>query len=255
MSGSGIRLFESPEFGSVRAMAAEDGTELFCAKDVAQALGYKNTKDAISKHCKGVAKRYPLETPGGTQTVRFIAEPDVFRLIVGSKLPTAQRFEAWLFEEVLPAIRRDGDYMAAAPDETPEQTMARALLIADATIKRQRDRIGQLEPKARFADAVGDSRGLILVRDMAKLLRQNGVDTGGTRLFERMRADGYIEKRRNAPTQRALELGVMRLVEHTVKKPDGTVVLSGTPKVTPKGQGYFMRRYAGRAMGQTKMDI
>lgn len=257
-----IRLFDSGEFGSVRAMVVEDGTELFCAKDVASALGYKNVNDAIKKHCKGVAKRYPLETSGGTQELRFITEPDVFRLIVRSKLPSAQRFEAWLFEEVLPALRRTGAYVAAPADETPEELMARALVAAKEAIARREERIealrrsnDELRPKAVFADAVGDSGGLVLVRDMAKMLRQNGVDIGGTRLYERLREDGFIERRRNAPTQRAVEMGVMRLVEHTVRKPDGEVKLSATPKITGKGQEYFMRRYAGRAAGQTALDI
>lgn len=257
-----IRLFDSEEFGSVRAMVDDDGAELFCAKDVAVALGYKNMNDAIKKHCKGVAKRYPLETPGGTQEMRFITEPDVFRLIVRSKLPSAQRFEAWLFEEVLPALRRTGAYVAAAADETPEELMARALVAAKEAIARREERIealrrsnDELRPKAVFADAVGDSGSLVLVRDMAKMLRQNGVDIGGTRLYERLREDGFIEKRRNAPTQKAVEMGVMRLVEHTVRKPDGEVKLSATPKITGKGQEYFMRRYAGRALGQTALDI
>ena len=94
------------------------------------ALGYANTNKAISDHCKGITNRYPLETAGGTQQTKFITEPDVYRLITHSKLPSAQRFEAWIFEEVLPSIRKTGGYMAAVPDETPEQTMARALLIA-----------------------------------------------------------------------------------------------------------------------------
>ncbi len=257
-----IRLFDSEEFGRVRAMVDEDGAELFCAKDVAVALGYKDTKNAIKQHCKGVVKRHPLETPGGTQEMRFIAEPDVFRLIVRSKLPSAQMFEAWLFEEVLPALRRTGAYVAAPADETPEELMARALVAAKEAIARREERIealrrsnDELRPKAVFADAVGDSGSLVLVRDMAKMLRQNGVDIGGTRLYERLRGDGFIEKRRNAPTQKAVEMGVMRLVEHTVKKPDGEVKLSATPKITGKGQEYFMRRYAGRALGQTALDI
>lgn len=250
-----IKLFDSGEFGCVRATVDEYGTELFCAKDVATALGYKNVNDAIKKHCKGVAKRYPLETPGGTQEMRFITEPDVFRLIVRSKLPGAQKFEAWLFEEVLPALRRTGAYVAAPKDETPEELMARALQAADEALKRRDKRIAQLEHKARFADAVGDGKGLVLVRDMAKMLSQAGVDIGGTRLYERLRADGFIEKLRNVPTQRAIDMGVMRLVEHTVRKPDGEVRLSTTPKITGKGQEYFMRRYAGNVMGQTAMDI
>ena len=251
-----IMLFENSELGSVRAMVDDDGTELFCAKDVAVALGYTNPNKAVRDHCNGGTKRYPItDQLGRTQEAVFITEPDVFRLIVRSKLPSARRFEAWLFEEVLPALRRTGAYVAAPKDETPEELMARALRAADEALKRRERRIAQLEPKARFADAVGDGRGLILVRDMAKMLSQAGVEIGGTRLYERLRADGFIEKRRTVPTQHAIDMGVMRLVEHAVEKPGGSVKLSAVPKITGKGQEYFMRRYAGNVMGQTAMDI
>lgn len=258
-----IRLFDSGEFGSVRAMVADDGAELFCAKDVATALGYKNTSKAIKDHCKGVTKRYPvIDQRECAQEAVFVTEPDVFRLIVRSKLPGAQRFEAWLFEEVLPALHRTGAYVAAPADETPEELMARALVAAKEAIARREERIealrrsnDELRPKALLADAVGDSGSLILVRDMAKMLSQAGLKIGGTRLYERLRADGFIEKLRNVPTQRAIDMGVMRLVEHTVRKPDGEVKISATPKITGKGQEYFMRRYAGRAVGQTAMEF
>ncbi len=251
-----IRLFENSELGSVRAMVDDDGTELFCAKDVAKALGYKDPTNAIKQHCKEVVKYHPVtDQRKQSQKARFITEPDVFRLIVRSKLPSAQRFEAWLFEEVLPALRRTGAYVAAPKDETPEELMARALRAADEALKRRERRIAQLEPKARFADAVGTGRGFILVRDMAKMLSQAGVEIGGARLYERLRADGFIEKRRTVPTQRAIDMGVMRLVEHAVEKPGGAVKLSAVPKITGKGQEYFMRRYAGNVMGQTAMDI
>lgn len=121
--------------------------------------------------------------------------------------------------------------------------------------ERLQGRVDRLAPKALLADAVGDSKGLVLVRDMAKMLSQAGLKIGGTRLYERLRADGFIEKLRNVPTQRAIDMGVMRLVEHTVRKPGGEVKLSATPKITGKGQEYFMRRYAGNVVGQTAMDI
>lgn len=105
-----LTLSFSPE-SKIRSVV-EDGRVLFCAKDVAEALGYTNSNDAIGKHCKGVAKRYPLPTGGGTQSLRVIGEPDVMRLIVGSRLPAAQRFESWVFEEVLPCIARFGTYPA-----------------------------------------------------------------------------------------------------------------------------------------------
>lgn len=105
----GIQIFKSDAFGRIRTIL-QDGNILFCGKDVAEALGYTNTKDALSKHCKGVAFRYPLQTPGGTQEARFITEGDVYRLITHSRLPAAEQFERWVFDEVLPSIRKTGSY-------------------------------------------------------------------------------------------------------------------------------------------------
>lgn len=106
---SEIQIFKSDAFGRIRTIL-QDGNILFCGKDVAEALGYTNTKDALSKHCKGVAFRYPLQTPGGTQEARFITEGDVYRLITHSRLPAAEQFESWVFDEVLPSIRKTGSY-------------------------------------------------------------------------------------------------------------------------------------------------
>ena len=106
---SEIQIFKSDAFGRIRTIL-QDGNILFCGKDVAEALGYTNTKDALSKHCKGVAKRDPLQTPGGTQEARFITEGDVYRLITHSRLPAAEQFESWVFDEVLPSIRKTGSY-------------------------------------------------------------------------------------------------------------------------------------------------
>ena len=205
----------------------------------------------MHKHCKGIAIRYPLETSGGVQQFRFIAEPDLYRLIVNSKLESARQFEAWVFEEVLPAIRESGGYMVARY-ETPEQTMARAMLIAQQTIERQNARIAELEPKALFADAVAASDGTCLIGELAKMLRQNGVEVGQNRLFGILREQGFLGKtgsNRNVPTQRAIEMGLFRIKETVVTHSDGHTSISRTPKVTGKGQAYFMRRFGGMTDG------
>lgn len=248
MSVTDIQIFDSPEFGSVRTLDV-DGEVLFCAKDVALALGYKNTKDAISKHCKGVAKRYPLETTGGVQEVRFIGEPDVFRLITSSKLPSARKFEAWVYEEVLPSIRRRGAYVAQVPGETPEQLIARALVAAKDALDLKDAEIAGMRPKALFADAVSASDTSILIGDLAKLLKQNGYETGQRRLFEQLRSEGFLMKQgssRNMPTQRAAEMGLFEVKESTVQNPDGSVRVTKTTKVTGRGQVFFLNRYLGK---------
>lgn len=245
---SDMLVFDDPEFGAVRTLD-DRGEVLFCAKDVAVALGYKDPTNAIKLHCRGVVKRHPLQTPGGIQEVRFINEPDVFRLITSSKLPSARRFEAWVYEEVLPAIRKRGAYVAAVPDETPEQLIARALAAAQEALERKGAQIDEMRPKALFADAVSASSASILIGDLAKLLKQNGYDTGQRRLFEQLRSDGFLMKQgssRNMPTQRAAEMGLFEVKESTVQNPDGSVRVTKTTKVTGRGQVFFLNRYLGK---------
>ena len=243
-----VQVFSSEQFGSLRTYE-ENGQILFCGKDVAKALGYKRTADAISNHCKGSVKRRPLQTAGGIQEFVFITEPDLYRLITHSKLQTAERFERWVFEEVLPAIRRTGGYMVASQDETPEQIMARAVLVAQDTIERQKKQIDELKPKALFADAVAASDDTCLVGELAKMLKQNGVNMGQNRLFAWMREHGYLGKtgsNRNVPTQHAMEQGLFRIKETAVTHSDGHVTINRTPKVTGKGQRYFIEAFAKR---------
>lgn len=243
-----VQVFNSEQFGSLRTYE-DDGQVLFCGKDVAKALGYKRTADAISNHCKGSVKRRPLQTAGGMQEFVFISEPDLYRLITHSKLPTAEKFERWVFEEVLPAIRRTGGYMVAKQDETPEQIMARAVLVAQDTIERQKRQIDELKPKALFADAVAASDGTCLVGELAKMLKQNGVNIGQNRLFSWLRENGYLGKtgsNRNVPTQRSMEQGLFRIKETAVTHSDGHVTINRTPKVTGKGQRYFIEAFAKR---------
>lgn len=244
-----IQVFNNEQFGALRTYE-EDGQILFCGKDVAKALGYKRTADAVSSHCRGSVKRRPIiDSLGRTQEAVFITEPDLYRLITHSKLPTAEKFERWVFEEVLPAIRRTGGYMVVKQDETPEQIMARAVLVAQDTIERQKRQIDELKPKALFADAVAASDGTCLVGELAKMLKQNGVNIGQNRLFSWLRENGYLGKtgsNRNVPTQRSMEQGLFRIKETAVTHSDGHVTINRTPKVTGKGQRYFIEAFAKR---------
>lgn len=243
-----IQKFTNDEFGTIRTVE-QDGKVLFCGKDVATALGYVNTKDALSRHCKsdGVVNRYPIvDQLGREQQARFITEGDLYRLIASSKLPSAQKFESWVFDEVLPSIRKQGGYMTAKSDETPEEIMARALMLAKDTMDRQQREIAELRPKALYADAVTASDGTCLVGELAKMMRQNGVQVGQNRLFEWLRRDGYLGKtgsNRNVPTQRAMEQGLFRIKETAVTHSDGHVTVSRTPKITGHGRVVLMNRY------------
>ena len=184
----------------------------------------------------------------------FITESDVYRLVCNSKLPDAVRFENWVFKEVLPSIRKHGVYMApeiAEPLLNPEFIIPRTLpealrLAADLAEKVQQD-----APKVLFADAVSTSQTDILVGDLAKILHQNGIDIGQKRLFEFLRNEGYLMKygvSRNMPTQRSMELGIFRVKETTITKPDGSTLISHTVKVTGKGQVYFVSYFLKRKL-------
>lgn len=245
-----IQLFDSPEFGSVRTVM-EEGIVLFCATDIAKALGYARPADAITAHCRGsVIYRPILDQLGRMQEAKFIFESDVYRLITQSKLPAAKAFEKWLFEDVAPKVARTGSYNAIDPVKLFSDPDSILRICENWKADRERAdklamRNAELAPKALFADSVANADNLILVRELAHILRQNGIDVGQNRLFEWLREDGYLEKRRNEPTQRSLDLGIMRVVEHTHTKPDGSTFVTRTPKITAKGQVYFVRKYAG----------
>ena len=254
MSSTNVQVFERWEFGDLRIID-EGGTILFCATDVAKALGYARPADAVTCHCRGSVNYRPItDSLGRIQQAKFISEPDVYRLITHSKLPNAERFEAWVFEEVLPSIRSHGGYL------TPS-TIEEALLNPDTTIqlaqnlKAEQERRRALEaenaelaPKALFADAVSASDSCILIRDLAKALTQSGFEVGQNRLYALLRRDGYMCKGENRPTQRAMEMGLFRVKETAVTHSDGRITTSITPKVTGKGQTFFVNKYAGKVM-------
>ena len=241
---SELQIFDNPEFGSVRTVE-DNGKVLFCGTDVARALGYAIPTKAVNTHCKGVSK---MEAPtnGGVQKLLFISEGDLYRLITHSKLPEAERFERWVFDEVLPSIRRNGGYIAGQESLSQEEILAKAVLLAQNVIDEQRRRIDAMRPKEIFADAVAASHTSILIGDLAKLLHQNGVDIGQKRLFSWMRDNGYLIKAgnsRNMPTQYAMDRNLFDVKESTINNPDGSIRITRTTKVTGKGQQYFIEKF------------
>ena len=198
-------------------------------------------------------KHYPLKTPGGTQQARFISEPDLYRLITHSKLPDAQNFEKWVFEEVLPTIRNHGAYLT--PQKIEEVLTDPDTIIQLATnLKREQERRRALEtkvkddaPKVLFADSVTTAKTSILVGQLAKLITQNGHQIGQNRLFAWLRDNGYLSRRKgadwNMPCQQYVEAGLFEIKESTHTQPDGVVRITRTPKVTGKGQVYFLSKF------------
>ncbi|OAU76276.1 phage antirepressor [Lacticaseibacillus rhamnosus] len=230
-----------------------DSEPFFVGKDAATAIGYKNFRDALKTHVKAKYKRESrITTPFGTQTMTVISEPGLYQLAGESKLPSAGPFQDWVYEQVLPSIRKHGAYM------TPE-TIEKAIYNPDFIInlatqlKDEQAKTAALtadnetmKPKALFADAVATSHTSILIGDLAKLIRQNGVDIGQNRLFAWMREHGYLigsGERRNMPTQRAMDLELFDIKERTFQNPDGSVRITKTTKVTGKGQQYFINKF------------
>lgn len=239
--------FSNAEFGELRTMSIE-GEPWFVAKDVLAILDLDRTAmRKLDDDEKGV---HSIHTPGGDQRLSIVSEPGFYKLVMRSRKPEAKAFQRWVTHEVLPAIRRDGAYVSTSGGEDDATLMARALIAADRAIKRRDALIGELRPKALFADAVAASDGTCLVGELAKMMRQNGVEVGQNRLFSWLRRDGYLGKaggHRNVPTQRAMEAGLFRIKETAMTHSDGHVTISRTPKVTGKGQAHLIARYCGEA--------
>lgn len=238
-----VKIFNSEEFGDVRTVTI-NGDPWFVGKDVAAALGFTNPRDAISTHVfdedKGVES---IDTLGGKQKMTVINESGLYALAFGSRLKSAQRFKHWVTSEVLPAIRKTGSYQAPQGKEL----LALAVLEAQKTIEEQSKAIERMKPKVIFANAVETSHTSILIGDLAKLLKQNGVETGQKRLFDWMREKGYLIKRKgsdwNMPTQKAMNMKLFEVKESTVNNPDGSVRINRTTKVTGRGQTYFVNKF------------
>lgn len=250
-----LQIFNSPEFGQVRTIQ-QNGEPWFVGKDVAEILGYKDTSDAMKKHVDiedKLTRRFA--DSGQNREMYIINESGLYSLILSSKMPKAKEFKRWVTSEVIPAIRKTGGYIAGSENMTDAELMAKAVLVAQSTIQQRDQRIKELEndvqaakPKVLFADAVSASDSTILIGDLAKILKQNGYNTGQKRLFQWLRENGYLIKRRgadyNSPTQSAMEMGLFAVKESTVICPDGHTKVNKTTKVTGKGQVYFINRLA-----------
>lgn len=249
-----LKIFENKEFGNIRTVIIGE-KPYFVASDVAKALGYANPHDAIKKHCRWVAKCEVPHPQSKTKIleVNIIPEGDIYRLVSHSELPSAEKFESWVFDEVLPTIRKHGAYMT--PQKIEEVLLNPDTIIQLATnLKQEQERnkllqmqIEQDKPKTIFADAVTTSKTSILIGELAKLLKQNGINIGQNRLFDWLRNNGYLIKRagadRNMPTQKSMDLGLFEVKETVISHSDGHTSISKTTKVTGKGQIYFINLF------------
>lgn len=247
-----IQIFKSEQFGEIRTAGTAD-EPMFCAADICRALGYTNGPKAVKDHCDegDITKRY-TPTTSGDQLMTFINESGMYALIFGSKLSTAKQFKKWVTSEVLPTIRKTGSYniqqmsrkelamMIVKAEEEKE-----ALMLEN---KRKDDKLEEQKPKVVFADAIVGSQSSCLIGELAKILTQNGYEIGQNRLFAWLRANHYlgtVGEYYNIPCQKYLEMGLFELKKN-VHSQNGQMVTTITPKVTGKGQQYFINKFLGQ---------
>lgn len=259
-----IKVFENDAFGSVRIIDRE-GDVWFVGKDVAAALGYSDTKSALTDHVDSEDKQIiqrgqiaTLDIPNRGLTI--INESGLYSLVLSSKLPNAKKFKRWIISEVIPSIRKHGAYMT--PDKleevllSPDTLMQLAQNLKDEQEKRKalQKQVEAQRPAVLFAGAVETSKSSILIGELAKILKQNGIKIGPIRLFEWMRQNGYLIRRNgsdyNMPTQRAMEMGLFEIKETSIVHADGHTSISKTPKVTGKGQVYFVDLFLSGKAGK-----
>jgi len=253
-----LQIFNNPEFGSIRTTEV-NGEPYFVGKDVTEILGYQNGNRDIIRHVDEEDRimldsetQYQNGIELGQRGGWLINESGLYSLILSSKLPNAKRFKRWVTAEVLPSIRKTGGYVnnedlfiktyLPNADEHTKQMFGVTL----REMRKLNEKIAADKPKVIFADAVATAKTSILIGDLAKLIKQNGVDIGQKRLFDWLRTNGYLIKggsSRNMPTQKSMELGLFEVKETTISNPDGSIRVTKTTKVTGKGQSYFINKF------------
>lgn len=243
-----IQIFNSPEFGQVRTLVI-DNEPWFVGKDVAEVLGYANASKALKDHVEDEDKLNNDSLSSlGQRGGWLINESGLYSLILSSKLPSAKKFKRWVTSEVLPALRKTGQYQVK--ELSGQELMAKALIEAQSVLAAKDKQIEEMKPKALFADAVATSHTSILVGELAKILKQNGIEMGQKRLFAWLREKGYLIKRQgtdyNMPTQKSMDLGLFEIKEGSYVNGSGVNITTKTPKVTGKGQQYFINKFLAK---------
>lgn len=259
---SNLAVFDNREFGQIRALVDSQGAPAFVAKDVCLALGIGKYRDAVSTIDDDERGSVLVDTPGGKQQMTTVTEPGFYKLVMRSRKPEAKAFQRWVTHEVLPALRRDGAYVASDGTEDDATLMARALLAAKRQMderdrqltaaKAENERLTAVNAGLRakaslYDDWVDDTDGLISVTRAGKLLKSVDPTMGAKRLRGLLRRDGYIEQRTLSATVKAIEPGYMR--ERMVKIPtaDGGTRAKSYGCLTAKGVGMCAARYCNKA--------
>ncbi|WP_251861938.1 phage antirepressor [Clostridium sp. Marseille-Q2269] len=236
-----LQIFKNNEFGEVRTIQIKNEV-WFVGRDIAECLGYSNPLKAIRTHVdeedKGMNE---MDTPGGKQNSIFINESGLYSLVLSSKLPTAKKFKRWVTSEVLPQIRQTGGYIPHSEDETEEDILAKAILIAQKTIDKKNKIIEEQKPLVNFANRVATSQNSLLVREVAKLASKQGITIGEKRLWNKLREWNLIFKNSREPKQCGIDRGYFEVVEGTKESSKGTFTYK-TTRVTGKGQVYIISK-------------
>ena len=257
---NGLQVF-SYEGNEVRTV--QKGSDiLWILKDVCGILGIEKYRDAATRLDDDEREPVLVDTLGGRQEMIAVTESGLYSIILLSRKPEAKKFKRWVTHEVLPTIRKHGAYVTPAKLEElmndPDSWIKVLTALKEERAAKERLQLEATEnkPKVIFADAVSVSEGTILIGELAKILKGNGIEIGQNRLFEKLRQDGYLIKRKgtdyNAPTQRAMELGLFRVKETAITHSDGHVTISKTTKVTGKGQQYFINLFLGKGVNENE---
>ena len=281
-----IQIFKNPEFGEVRTAGTPENP-LFCLMDICKALGL--TQGHVRERLDdGVVSTEPIsDSLGREQLTNFVNEDGLYDVILDSRKPEAKKFRKWVTSEVLPSIRKSGGYIASSPNDTPEDILARAVLVAQESIERKNKQISELQeaidnkdqqlhieamrveekqqqiedqqrtisdltPGYNFSRAVEASKKSILISEMAKILTQNGYVIGQNRLYKYLRDNGYLfskGEQYNLPVQRYMEMGIFEIKKVVISQPGGTAITTNTTKITPKGQIYFVNKFIAQEGG------
>lgn len=251
-----LQIFNNEEFGEIRTVVANN-EPMFCLSDVCKALEISNVGNVKQRLSEKGIHTADTPTKGGMQKMTFISEANLYKTIFQSRKESAERFTDWVTSEVLPSIRKNGGYIAGQETLSDDELLSKALIVAhnkiaerDKIIEQKQARIEQMKPKSIFADAVATSRTSILIGDLAKLICQNGYQIGQKRLFEWLRNNGYLCKRKgtqwNMPTQKSMELGLFEVKESVHVNSNGCNIVTRTPKATGKAQIYFVNKFLGK---------
>jgi anti-repressor protein len=248
MDNNMIKVFKNQEFGKIRIVEGTNSAIMFCATDVATALGYSNVNDAVIKHCKkdGVAFCEVIDSMGRKQQAKFVSEGNLYRLIASSHLPSAEKFESWIFDDVIPTIRKTGGYVNN--DETFIQTYLpfaddnTKLLFKNTleTIRKQNELIENQKPMVEFANQITQSKDTIDIGQLAKVVHDENIKIGRNKLFDWLR-NNKILMTSNVPYQSYIDNKYFKVIETTKHTTYGDKIFTKT-LVTGKGQAYIVEK-------------